>query len=217
MAFCTNVLRQGVISLPIDSFDYDVITEGVTAVRGVPGLTCEIGLRRGGGSKFIVDALVASGQLDKTHIALDPYGDIDYEDSDEKVTKYDYSNEMRDECLVNLYAYCKEQKVNFVFFCLEDTEFFRRYSDGVPVYRGYKRMETQYAFVHFDGPHSVRAVLAEVAFFDPRAPLGAIFVFDDVDNYDHAQIDRLITEELGWKNLRRTGRKWSYLKSRVLR
>lgn len=203
-----RILQSG---LPTDSENYEVITHGVYQTRGIPGLTCEIGLRRGGGTKCIVDALFESEQR-KTHIAIDPYGNIDYEDSDTRTVKHDYTNEMRDSCLINLYAYAHSLKQNVLFFCLDDVEFFTRYADGVPVYDERKRIEKLYSFVHFDGPHSVKALLAELAFFESRTPAGAVFVFDDVANYEHKAIDdRLI--HLEWNRLQTSPRKWSYVKT----
>lgn len=47
-------------NLPRDSHDYEVITR---AIQKIPadsrGLTCEIGLRRGGGTQVILDAVAA--------------------------------------------------------------------------------------------------------------------------------------------------------------
>lgn len=197
-------------NLPTDSSDYDVITRGVSRILDVPGMTCEIGLRRGGGTKYILDALVSTNQK-RTHVAIDPYGNIDYEDGDSHTTKYDYTNEMRDECLVNLYSYARQLKQNVLFFNLEDTEFFSRYADGIPVYQEKKRIESLYAFIHFDGPHSIIALRREIAFFEIRSVRGAVFVFDDVENYDHTSIDRYLTSN-GWLGLDTSTRKWSYMK-----
>ena len=196
--------------LPTDSANYDVLTRGVIRASNVPGLTCEIGLRRGGGTKAIVDAIVESGAK-KTHIAIDPYGNIEYVDSDTRVLRGGYTNAMRDECLVNLYLYCRRNEISFYFFNLEDSEFFRRYADGVPTYEHEKRIVNEYSFVHFDGPHSAAAVAAEVEFFHTRARPGAVFVFDDVNVYDHRKVDDLL-EERDWELYETSERKWAYYK-----
>ncbi len=199
--------------LPTDSQNYDVLTEGVARTQSVVGMTCEIGLRRGGGTKYILDALVDTKQQDKVHIAIDPFGNIEYPEGDDgQVIRCDYTNAMRDECLVNLYLYAAQRQVSILFFNLEDTEFFTRFADGVPVYRNTKSLETQYSFVHFDGPHTVRHLKTEIDFFHPRTPTGAVFVFDDVGLYDHAEIDAYLTG-LGWSVYRTTPRKWAYIKS----
>ena len=196
-----------------DSSNYEVITEGVAASAGVPGMTCEIGLRLGGGSKFIFDALVATKQSDKTHIAIDPYGSIAYYTSDALgAVPGSYSNQMRDTCQINMFAYARTVGINYVFFNLDDKEFFRRFSDGVPIYQQNKKILTDYSFVHFDGPHGLAPLYAEIAFFHERTPRGAVFVFDDVEFYDHSKIDNIL-RTLGWQGLARTTRKWSYVKT----
>jgi len=202
---------QHIPELPTDSANYEVLTEGVKKIATVPGLTCEIGLRRGGGSKYILDALKASQQT-KTHIAIDPFGNIEYpEGDDDRVIRCDYTNGMRDECLVNLYLYCFQQQIPFIFFNLEDIEFFTRFADGVPVYHDTKQVINTYAFVHFDGPHTVRHLKVEVDFFHPRSPQGAVWVFDDVKLYNHQEVHDYI-RGLGWSLYRTTDRKWAYYK-----
>lgn len=170
------------IELTTDSGDYHLLTQGIELSAAVEGMTCEIGLRRGGGSKFILDALKIHAPH-KIHIAIDPYGHIEYEHKQDQKVRLDYTNEMRDECLANLYQYTLQQKQQFIFFPLEDTEFFKRFADGVPVYNLEKVIETKYSFVHFDGPHSIAPLWAEIEFFAQRIDKGACFVFDDVNGY----------------------------------
>lgn len=198
-------------TLPTDSFNYDVITDGVKRTVGVEGMCCEIGLRRGGGTKHIVDALIETNQQHKPVIAIDPYGNIGYVSTDNDIIRLDYTNQMRDECLLNMYLFAQQQKINFLFFNLEDTEFFERYDDGVPIYNETKQIVNSYSFVHFDGPHAVSALKTEIDFFQKRTPAGAVFVFDDVELYDHPQIDKYLIES-GWKLLLTSQRKWSYQK-----
>lgn len=203
-------------NLPGDSGDYELLTEAVAKVEGVEGFTCEIGLRQGGGSYAIMEALKSTNQQ-KIHIAIDPYGNIDYPEGDNGVVCIErgYTNSMRDGCLLELYLYCHQSQRPFLFFNLEDTEFFTRYDDGVPVYRhlAQKQLINQYALVHFDGPHTVANVTAEVDFFHPRSPVGAVWVFDDVKLYDHKIVDSYI-QNLGWERYASTnsGQKWTYCK-----
>lgn len=203
--------------LPYDGHDYHVVSDAVESVQGVPGMACEIGLRRGGGSKFMIDAMIRTKQK-RTLIGIDPYGNIDYitkklpNDAETVVTKMDYTNEMRDLCIINMYLYSARNQINFLFFPLEDTEFFKRYADGVPVYEENKRIETQYAVVYFDGPHQVDPVRTEIEFFDARTAKGSAFIFDDVSYYDHSILDRELHER-GWVNKIRSPHKWSYIKN----
>jgi hypothetical protein len=197
-----------------DSDNYDVLVTGVEKVAAIEGLTCEIGLRRGGGSFHIMETL-RNTQQNKTHIAIDPYGHIAYPEGDAgEVLQLDYTNDMRNMCLINMYLYCRIQKMPFLFFNLEDTEFFTRFADGVPVYNEEKQLINQYAFVHFDGPHTVRHVETEIDFFHSRSPLGAVWVFDDVALYNHSEIDAYL-QILGWSCYQQTTRKWAYTKTRA--
>jgi hypothetical protein len=192
-----------------DSEDYHLLTKGVELSKDVPGMTCEIGLRKGGGTKYIMDALVNSGQS-KVHIAIDPYGHIEYEHKENDFVRLNYTNEMRDECLADLYSYARQIKQSFLFFNLEDTEFFKRYADGVPIYNLSKTIEKKYSFVHFDGPHAVEPLAVEIKFFLDRINKGACWVFDDVEGYyDHNRIEKIIIQ-YKFKLIEKTKRKALY-------
>jgi hypothetical protein len=79
-----------------------------------------------------------------------------------------------------------------VFFNLEDTEFMGRFHDGVPVYDGGKQILNHYALVFFDGPHDTLSILNEVLFFLPRSRIGSVFVFDDIQTYQHQMIEKAL-------------------------
>jgi len=83
-----------------DSLEYEQLENAVFKTIDVPGYLCEIGLRRGGGSYYMMNALKQSKQnLKKGLIAIDPYGNIDYESNDDDVIRQDYTNGMRDETI----------------------------------------------------------------------------------------------------------------------
>lgn len=189
-----------------DSQEYEILYNSAKAVK-VPGAVCEIGTRRGGSAAIIMQALHESDQANgRPFFCIDPYGNIELEItninatihypgtwqledeySKEKSfkTKFDYTNEMRNNTVPALYGYAFSLGFNFTFFCLEDTEFFKRYADGVPVYSEFKTVLNEYAFVFIDGPHTNEAVVEELDFFIPRVPVGGIIVGDDVWMYDH--------------------------------
>ena len=54
-------------------------------------IVCEIGTRRGGSAKWIIDSLVGNDDLDRTFITIDPYGNIEYNHGDGDV---DYKNQL---------------------------------------------------------------------------------------------------------------------------
>jgi hypothetical protein len=200
-------------TLPGDSKDYDLITRAIEAIpNGKEGMTCEIGLRQGGGTKYIINALSHKNLPYKVHIAIDPFGNIVYARKDGVNRRMNYTNEMRDTSLGFIYQYAMSKSVNFVFINLEDVEFFKRYSDGVPVYSDNKHLLEKYIFVHFDGPHQADLVLEELLWFDERMTAGATAVFDDINDYNHDMVEEKL-KELKWMLLEKTGRKASYQKT----
>jgi hypothetical protein len=197
------------IQLPGDSADYHILTKGVQLSASTQGLSCEIGLRRGGGSKHIIDA-IADHCPGKVHIAVDPYGHIEYEHKEAQHVRLDYTNDMLADCMHNIYPFAQSRKVQFIFLNLEDTEFFTRYADGVPVYNLTKRLINNYSFVHFDGPHATLPLTREIEFFHQRALPGACWVFDDVIGYyNHDEIERYLFS-IGWRLIEKTPHKALY-------
>lgn len=197
-----------------DSREYEILQDAVRGVKNVAGFTCEIGVREGGGTKLILDTLKQTGQS-KIHIAIDPFGNIDYEHWENRREKVDYTNRMKQTMLKNLYAYCYEQSMECLFFPLEDTEFFKRYADGIPIYNQSKTIMNQYALVFFDGPHSTRTILEEFEFFTTRIPVGGALVFDDIDQYPHMQTVDPHVRANGFAMVKQGECKVSYVRLRV--
>jgi len=218
----------------VDSQEYHILVDAAKNIKGVEGAVVEIGTRRGGSAKMIIDALVEQNDTNRSMFCIDPYGNIDLEITNINAsihypgkyevegdpmskdksfpTKFDYTNDMRNRVIPSLYYYAYQRGLNFTFFCLEDHEFFKRYSDGVPVYNEQKHLINQYALVFFDGPHTNEAVEEELSFFLERSVPGSVFVFDDIWMMDH---DRIVEErlfKLGWKTLKKENIKASYQK-----
>ena len=204
------------------------------------GPLLKIGTRRGGSAKLIIDVLEENEDLaGRSMFCIDPYGNIELEctnlniskmcqreliaadktldgDPDSKTEttslRFDYNNDMRNQTIPTLYYYALSRGLNFTFFCLEDTEFFARYADGVPVYDQFKKYENEYAFVFFDGPHINEAVKTEVEFFVPRSIIGTVFVFDDIWMYDHNELIEPILFDNGFEIFEKAEVKASYKK-----
>jgi hypothetical protein len=215
-----------------DSSDYDILIEAAELSRDVPGMAIEIGTRRGGSAKMIIDALVGTN---KGMICVDPYGNIEIECTNMNVThhmpsvtvegdplsteitqplRFDYDNTMRNRVIPSLYYYAFMQGLDFRFFCLEDSEFFARYSDGIPFYNNEKTVINEYSHVNFDGPHSDDKVLEEVKFFISRTPsIGATYCFDDCWMYSHFEKIHPLLLENGFDLLNKGNVKASYIKS----
>ncbi len=200
------------IELPGDSSDYHLLTKGVELSKGVNGLTCELGVRRGGGTKIIMDAmhLFCPG---KVHVAVDPYGHIEYEHKEAQTIRLDYTNQMRNQCMANLFSYADIINETVLFFNLEDTEFFEKFDKGVPIYDLVKYIVNEYSFVHFDAAHAHDPLITEIDFFAPRTPKGGCWVFDDVVGYyDHDKVEVYILSK-GFTLIEKTQHKALYAKN----
>ena len=199
--------------LETDSQDYHVLANATRDIKDIPGLICEIGTRRGGSMKVIIDALLENRDFDRNVVGLDPYGNIDYNFTQDETKKLDYTNDMRNETFYSLYGYVMNKPVNLVLHVLEDTEFFKRFSDGVPFYKESKTIINDYALVFFDGPHHTDPILKEMEFFQPRTQKGGIWVFDDVkDYYPHNEVIEPWLFANGWELIDKTVHKASYRK-----
>ena len=182
-----------------DSHEYESLEEAVKLLKNPTGATVEIGVRLGMGSKIIIDSFRKyHPQVKLNHLGIDPYGNIVYAYSDEAPqTKCDYTNDMKKEALLNF----TKDYPEFHLVCLEDTEFFKRYGDGYPVYNEVKKLITEYDLVHFDGPHDTISVMKEVDFFLPRKAKECVFIFDDVTTYDIKKIGDYLIEN-GFKEIK---------------
>ena len=122
-----------------DSKEYEFITEEIQKLNlGDVVLSCEIGLRRGLGSQTIMDAVISKGVPHYRHIAVDPYGNLNYQHYDD---------------------------VEFAFFEFPDTYFFQTMKDGYPMsIDGNIYLKDTFAIVHLDGPHTTQAVNQEISF-----------------------------------------------------
>ena len=220
----------------VDSSEYEILVNAVAELKPeVPGAVVEIGTRRGGSAKLIIDSLSANGNANRPMFCIDPYGNIeipctnlsttmhnpDRSIEGDKMSKdidslqrFDYNDAMRNRTIPSLYYYAYQAGLYFTFFCLEDTEFFKRYPDGVPIYNDYKKLENEYAFVFFDGPHTNQAVIDEINFFVSRSPIGAVWVFDDCWMYDHEMIESKYILENGFEILEKSNVKISYIKTK---
>ena len=179
-----------------DSKEYEFFDEAVKLLKDPIGVSVEIGVRRGMGSKCIIDAYRKyHPNIKLKHLGIDPYGDIIYRTADnDKGGRLDYTNKMKQEALLDLIKEYPE----FNFINLEDTEFFKRFADGYPIYDFEKKLLTQYEVVHFDGPHDTESVMNEVNFFLERKPKQCVYIFDDIDTHD---IDK-IGEHLIWNGFK---------------
>lgn len=162
-----------------DSGEYEFLTEAVQLSARIPGMCLEIGLRRGMGTKMIIDA-VREFCPNKTVISIDPYGSIPYVGREHiGEIRLDYDNSMKVDCMVDMWTYVRDNPCNFRYECLTDTEFFEKYSRGVPKYDIFHTVESVYSMAHLDGPHNYEHVSSEVLWLNDRMVSGAVIVIDD--------------------------------------
>lgn len=168
----------------LDGREYELLQAAVKAVKGIEGISCEIGVRRGGSSLLIMQQFMFNHDK-RLHVGIDPYGNLPYNDYEDFRTRYDYTADMRRQAQVLLHNWCFTNQYDFQLLILEDSEYFQRYADGIPCYDGHKTLMNKYAFVYFDGQHAIAPVRDEIDFFSSRTPKGGVWVFDDLDHYPH--------------------------------
>jgi len=172
--------------------EYDQMKLGAQLIKGIPGLTCEIGVRRGLGSVTIMSACQNNNDQ-RIHIGVDPWGDIEYHDVTGEL-RLDYTNAMKRETLRDLYNWCSITQQEFLLFNMKDIEFFERFSTGVPIHDFHSSLINEYAYVYCDGPHDVESVQTEASFFEARMPVGAVIQFDNTDHYDHSHVHQWLLD-----------------------
>ena len=164
---------------------YEVLRSGARLIKGVPGLTCEIGVRTGLGSVLIMEACQNNDDK-RIHVGVDPWGNVEYVHGD-SARRADYTNSMKREALKNVYNWCHMTKQECLLFIMKDTEFFDLFANGIPIHEQESRLVNEYAYIFVDGPHNVAAVQTTTEFFEPRSPIGAIWQFDNTNVYAHAE------------------------------
>lgn len=188
--------------IEIDGKYYDELRLAISETKNIPGATIEIGTRRGGSSVMIMQGNLG---MNKPHISIDPYGNIDYHDR-VGIHKSDYTNHMKTQTMASLYQWAYDNNYNFIFFNLEDTEFFKRFENGVPIYEDNKRIEDKFSLVFVDGPHHTQAVLDAFEYFKDKMAIGGQIVFDNYDHYNHDEdVEPIILHTLNYE-LRNTGK-----------
>lgn len=191
------------LTLGVDGEEYDVLAWAAASTNKLEGLTAEVGVREGGGSELIVKMGRLEGSYSTTHLAIDPYGNIPYADRDNRVVPgFGYDDQMRRNTQAGLAVLGRFLQADILFLPIEDSEFFSRFSKGVPLYRsGAKVLENRYRCVHIDGPHAYMPVADAAMFFGERMVQGGMLVFDNINYYDHGAIHREVLEPLGFQLL----------------
>ena len=178
-----------------DSFEYEIIESAVKKLSNPIGASFEIGVRRGMGSKKIIDSYrkYHPNLKELIHIGLDPYGNLPYTFSEERKDRVEdalYTNLMKRETLINFLKKYPE----FYFINLDTHEYFKRFSDGYPIYKNKKKIINKFEIVHFDGLHDLENITLEVKFFLNHLSSQTIFIFDDIDAFDMQKIRKILLD-----------------------
>ena len=169
------------MNLTGDSDEYDYLYEAVVLSAVVEGMCCEVGLRLGLGTKTIIDA-VSQHCPQKLVVSVDCYGNVPYTGREPNgETHYDYTDDMRNECMANMWAYIKENPVDYRFFNLADFDYFELFKNGMPYYRyGGGFWVSKYSMVHLDAQHTVADIIRQTDWFNERMLSGATIAIDDI-------------------------------------
>lgn len=165
--------------IEFDSGEYEFLTEAVQMSAHVEGLLVEVGLRKGWGTKTLIDAIVEY-RPGSIVISIDPYGSILYVGREHiGPIRLDYTDDMCKECMADLWEYVKGKNVKWLPFIQTDDDFFIEKENGVVVYDLERIVINKYACVHLDGPHHYDAVTREAKFFGDRMDKGGVIILDD--------------------------------------
>lgn len=173
-------------TLNVDSSEYEILKNAASKANWINGLSIELGIREGGSSEIMIKQY----SNPKIHIGIDPYGSLPYP------RECVYDNEMRNSAISSLYQITKNTCVNFIFYNLTDLQFFKRFSDGVPVFDNTEeKIYDKYSIVFIDAGHTLEEVKMQVLFFKDKISNNGYLVFDDInDYYDHSVIHNMLED-----------------------
>ena len=183
-----------------DSSDYDLLSAHAEQLakrfKDKVMLTAEVGVRKGLGSKLIMNYIRPNYSGLHFHVGIDPYGDLIYHhyDKSKNPEKGDYDEDM-------LMEFKKDfaEEPRFQLYQLTDFSFMEKYYYGCEFYYDNKHyVLNDYALVHIDGPHKTTDVIREAVFFAERSAPGAVFIFDDWKKFD-APVVRSVMQSYGFK------------------
>ena len=165
----------------------------------VRGAYAQIGLGTGDSAHTILQ----STPLDKKLIIVDPYGSIGYRMMYEDELGYPSTKESRDnnvqiEVLAGLYDYALESQRHFLFYPMEDIEFYQRFQRGIFYYEEGEQIRTnEYGFVYFNAENCIGNLIEGIRFMDERTPKDGVWVFNNINDYNTRQqemLDELMEE-----------------------
>jgi hypothetical protein len=175
-----------------------------TSILHLDGGTAEVGVYKGGSSKLVMETFAKAGQSN-IHIGIDPYGNMsfwDYEWNQHRIednANYPgYTNRLGYYTQSLLFNFAHENKQDYLYFKLTDSDFYKIFADGVPIYKEEPSMLNSYRLVLIDGNHKTSCVLEAIHYFDQKMVKDGIIIFDDVNRYPHKDLVHPVLISLGY-------------------
>lgn len=141
------------------------------------GLALEIGIRRGGFSLALIQAIVESGKRERPLLGCDPWGCIPYPVGQE-IRQPNYGEHFYQDAMVALSIAAKENNVFHHVMRLMSTDFMKIFDD-INIYRNGETLQKRFSFVMLDGAHDVLTVSSELEWFKERMMPGGMIIVDD--------------------------------------
>lgn len=172
----------------IDSEEEALIKNCMKNSYHIPGIIGLIGLSNGGIAKSIIFSTVKLRQYNKIFLSVDPYGSMPhYKEETLLVNNNKFNSDRKNTTLRWFYNTCLKHSIHSLFIQLDNREFFKRYSDGVPYYHKEKRIINSYSFVILSGNNCVNDRLFEFEFFRTRMPTDSMILFTNINSYPHME------------------------------
>jgi hypothetical protein len=176
-----------------DGAEYEMLYNAVQKVKDIDGLILEIGTRKGGSMMIIIDALLESGQENRNVISVDPYGHVEYNSGLQYgVTRFDYTNDMKKQTMIDLFGYVQNKPINFIPICLTSDDFFYIYREGIPIYNIETDVINKIAFAFVDGQHDTNSVLNDCSNITERSTVGTRIVIDNITFFDLDLVEKFM-------------------------
>lgn len=159
----------------------------------VRGLFAQIGLGHGESARTILDKIPS----DKKLVIIDPYGSIGMRTIHADKLGYPDSwlardNDFSVEVLSKLYLWSYQQKKHFLFYPMEDVEFFERFQTGIFYYNESEKVRiNEYGFVYFNANTRIGDLVEGIRFMNERTPKDGVWVFNNIQNYTSRQKEML--------------------------
>lgn len=141
------------------------------------GLAMEIGIRRGGTSFAMIQAIASSSKPNRPMLGCDPWGDLPYAVGN-RIEQPNYGEGFYQDAMISLSIVAKECNVFHHVMRLTSFDFMKIFDD-ITFYKNGKELSKKFSIVYLDGMHNVEAVSKELLWFKDRMLPGGMIIVDD--------------------------------------